>query len=139
MLLDKRCTSTLFHRYYSLEIEDRQKSGVSQSINPNTVQLSRMEGPNGSIPSSERVVQDYHHCKSGTHFSDREIQVPQPHGWGPRIHMHVHLPRVAIELICGPKLTQLFLINPGCLCFEASSLYVKIRYNQTLKDKLFKS
>ena len=44
-----------------------------------------------------------------------------------------------VELICGPKLTQLFLINPGCLCFEASSLYVKIKYNQTLKDKLFKS
>ena len=44
-----------------------------------------------------------------------------------------------VELICLPKLTQLFLINPVCLCFEASSLYVKIRYNQTLKDKLFKS
>ncbi len=42
-----------------------------------------------------------------------------------------------VELIYGPKLTQLFLINPGCLCFEESSLFVKIRYNQTMKDKLF--
>ena len=53
MLLDKRCTSTLFCRYYSLEIKDPQKNGVSQSIDPNTVQLSRMEGPNGLIPLLE--------------------------------------------------------------------------------------